>query len=87
MFCGNLERIVQRIKQVPRKPRASRSDIPATHLNDLLDRLHTHFGTGVRISPCRTYANGKKGKGCMEIDFYSTDDLHRILEVLGVADV
>ncbi len=82
----NLEKIVQRTKQAPRKPRASRSDIPAGHLNHLSDRLHAHFGTSVRISPCRTYANGKKGRGCLEIDFYSADDLHRILEVLGVVD-
>ena len=82
----NLEKIVQRTKRVPRKPRVSRSDIPASHLDHLSDRLHTHFGTSVRINPCRTYANGKKGKGCVEIDFYSTDDLHRILEVLGLVD-
>jgi ParB family transcriptional regulator, chromosome partitioning protein len=82
----NLEKIVQRTKQVPRKPRVSRSDIPASHLDHLSDRLHTHFATSVRISPCRTYANGKKGKGSVEIDYYSADDLHRILEVLGVVD-
>ena len=31
------------------------------------DRLHTFFGTSVRVTPSRTFANGKKGKGSIEI--------------------
>ena len=33
-----------------------------------------------------TLANGKKVKGSIEIDFFSVEDLNRILEVLGVTD-
>jgi hypothetical protein len=40
----------------------------------------------VRLTPCRTYANGKKGKGVIEIDYYSGEDLDRILAVLGIAE-
>ena len=79
-----LEKIVQRLKLAPRKPRATRSDIPAGHVTMLCDKLYSHFGTAVRLSPCRTYANGKKAKGTIEIDFYSNEDLDRILQILGI---
>jgi ParB family chromosome partitioning protein len=81
-----LEKIIQKWRRVPRKPRATRSDIPEAHLDYLRDRLHTHFGTSVRLHPCRTYANGKKGKGWLEIDFYSNDELDRVLQILGIAE-
>ena len=81
----NLEKILQRARRVSRKPRAVRLEIPAAHLTYLSDRLHAHLGTAIRISPCRTFANGKKGKGTIEIDYYSGDDLHRVLEVLGLS--
>ncbi len=79
-----LEKIISQSKKMPRKPRAVRNDIPGSHLSFISDQLHTHFGTSVKLQPCRTYANGKKGKGSIEIDFYSTEDLSRILEILGI---
>lgn len=82
----NLERIVQRLRRAPRKPRASRSDMPESHVKYLLNKLHAHFGTSVRIIPSKTYANGKKGKGWIEIDYYSNDELDRILQVLGIVE-
>jgi ParB family chromosome partitioning protein len=81
-----LERRVDKAKRAPRKPRVSRSDIPVDHLTYLSDRLHSLFGTSVRIQPSKTYANGKKGKGAIEIDFYSNEELDRILEVLGLTE-
>ena len=80
-----LEKLVERAKRAPRKARSSRSDIPHDHLAYLADRMHAHFGSAVRITPCRTYANGKKGKGTIEVDYYSNDDLDRILAVLGIS--
>ncbi|MCK5850757.1 MAG: ParB/RepB/Spo0J family partition protein [Kiritimatiellae bacterium] len=82
----NLERLAKKIKQAPRKPRSVRADIPTNHLTYLSDKLHSHFGTSIRINPSRTFANGKKGKGKIEIDFYSNEDLDRILHLLGVGD-
>ncbi len=81
-----LERAVARLSRVPRKPRAARVDIPASHLQFISDKLHRHFGTSVRIFPPKTLANGKQVKGALEIDFYTSDDLSRILELLGLAD-
>ncbi|MFC1497261.1 ParB/RepB/Spo0J family partition protein [Verrucomicrobiota bacterium] len=81
----NLEKTVERIRRAPRKPRAQRYDMPVNHVTHLSDKLHKHFGTSVRISPSKTYANGKKGKGSIEIDFFSNEDLDRILELLGIS--
>ncbi len=81
-----LETIVNRAKSRPKKPRAVRADIPPNHITYLTDQLHEIFGTSIRVTPCRTFANGKKGKGTIEVDFFSNDDLDRILGILGVSD-
>ena len=47
--------------------------------------MHQHFGTSVRIAPCKSLANGKKAKGTIEIDFFSNDDLDRLLVILGLS--
>jgi len=86
MSVRTVERIVYRLKKGPKKPRAEKSDIPESHLKHLSDKMHQHFGTSVRISPCKTLANGKKVKGTVEIDYYSNDDLDRLLVILGLAD-
>jgi ParB family transcriptional regulator, chromosome partitioning protein len=81
-----LEKAVERLARAPRKPRTMRDDIPAAHLQDLSDKLHRRFGTSVRLVPSRTLANGKKAKGLIEIDFYSNEDLTRILDLLGLSE-
>jgi ParB family transcriptional regulator, chromosome partitioning protein len=81
-----LETLIQKARRAPRKPRVSRADLPPSHLAHLSDKLHAHFGTSIRITPCRTLANGKKVRGSIEVDYYSNDDLHRILQLLGLAD-
>ena len=44
---------------------------------DLEDKLREHFKTSVRITQ-------KRGKGRVEIEFYSEEDLERIIELLNV---
>ena len=34
--------------------------------------------------PSVTYANGRHGRGRLEIDYFDNDDLTRLLELLGV---
>lgn len=80
-----VERLVARLARPHKKARAQKSDIPPEHLNQLLEQLHQKLGTAVRITPTRTLANGKKTKGRLEIEFYSGDELDRILVILGVA--
>ena len=82
----NLEKVIQRAVRIPRKPRASRDDIPPTHVGHLSDKLHQHFGTSIRLVSSRTLANGKKARGFLEIDFYSNDDLTRILDLMGIRE-
>ncbi len=81
-----LENIVAALKKPHRKQRVERSDIPASHLQHLTDRLQQQFGTSVRIVPCKTLADGKKVRGRVEIDYYSTDDLDRLLSLLGLSE-
>lgn len=81
-----VERIVHRLTKGAKKPRAEKADIPESHIKYLSEKLHQHFGTSVRILSCKTLANGKKVKGTVEIDFYSNDDLDRLLVILGLAD-
>jgi ParB family chromosome partitioning protein len=80
----DLEKIIKRLQAPQRKPRAAKPDLPGSHVSYLSDQLHAHFGTSVRVTPCRTYANGKKGKGYIEIDFYSNEDLDRVLALMGI---
>ncbi|MDO9542852.1 MAG: ParB/RepB/Spo0J family partition protein [Kiritimatiellia bacterium] len=82
-----IEKAAAKLTRAPRKARVSRDDIPAQHLQHISDQLHHHFGTGIRIFPCRTLANGKKTKGVIEIDYYSSEDLNRILNLLGLGEV
>lgn len=79
-----LEKMIRKMKSPGRKPSVSKLDMPKDFVTSLCDQLHSHFGTAVRIYPCKTYANGRKGKGSIEIDFYSNDDLDRILSILRV---
>lgn len=81
-----LEKLVAKMKRPPKKPRAFKTDLPDEYLNDLNDKLHQHFGTGIRLSPTKTLANGKKTKGSIEIDFYNNDDLHRLLTLFGMPE-
>lgn len=57
--------------------RAGRRPPPDHNLGALQDRLRGALGTNVRIT--------RRGKGgVVEIEFYSEEDLERLLEVLGV---
>lgn len=86
MSVRTLEKIVTRLKRAPKKPRAEKSDMPASHLQYLQDKLHQHLGTSVRVTPSKTLSNGKKTRGSIEIDFFSNDDLDRLLALLGLSE-
>lgn len=69
------EALVRRLKDDVRKKRPA---VPQEdpHFSDLSERLSRRFGTRVKIQ-----RRGKKGK--LEIEFYSDEDLDRLLEMLG----
>ncbi len=79
-----LEKVVEKIKKPVKKPRAQKSDLPLDYVRHLSDKLHQHFGTAVKVQSTKTLANGKKVKGSIEIDYYSNEDLTRVLEILGI---
>ncbi|MCF7816651.1 MAG: ParB/RepB/Spo0J family partition protein [Kiritimatiellales bacterium] len=78
-----LEKLVKKLTQPPKKPRAERSDLPGDYLHTLSDELHQFFGTSVRINPSKTLTNGRKVKGSLEIDFHDNDELDRLLTIVG----
>lgn len=47
------------------------------YLNDVKSKLENHFGTKVVI-------NAKKNRGKIEIEYYSNDDLQRILDIINL---
>lgn len=59
-------------------------DIPESHARFLLDKMHAFFASPVRLHPSVTYANGKRSKGTIEVDFADNEDLSRILGLLGI---
>jgi len=64
-----------------RKPRRSAGDssATATAVEDLQNRLQQHLATHVTIH------HGEK-RGRIEIEYYGTDDLQRIITALGLRD-
>ncbi len=83
-----LEHIVAHARQAPVvRVRQAKDDIPADHVTYLSDVMQRHFGTSVRLTACKTLANGKKAKGTLEIDFFTNEDLTRLMERMGVPDV
>lgn len=78
-----LEQRVARRKAEP-KQRLVTPDIPEDYLATLLDKLHHRFGTRVRLSPSVRFANGRRGKGRIELEFADNEELTRLLELLGV---
>lgn len=80
-----LERMIARRDEEKATESTRKSDIPESHARFLLDRLHGFFGAPVRLRPSVTFANGRKARGTIEIDFLDNDDLSRILELLGIS--
>ena len=82
-----VERIVSKNKRGPKKPRAAKTEIPGDYMQTLIDKLHQRLGTQVKLSSCKTLSNGKKAPGKLEIECYSTEELDRIIEILGITDL
>ncbi|MDY7032207.1 MAG: ParB/RepB/Spo0J family partition protein [Thermodesulfobacteriota bacterium] len=68
------ETLVRQLKHPKKKEPVKEED--NIHLKSIRDQLVQQFGTQVRI------VKRKTGRGKIEIDFYSLDDLDRIIETL-----
>ncbi len=74
------ERLVARqlgIGRARRKPRTAELTVTSAAIEDLQNRLQQHLGTHV------TLHHGEK-RGRIEIEYYGSDDLQRIVTALGV---
>jgi len=65
-----------------KKP-SSTGDLDEQYVNHITDALNRHFGTKVRLASSRTSESGKTSAGKIEFEFYSSDDLTRLLDVMG----
>ncbi len=70
------EDLVKRLRNAAEVVERKKNGSEERHLASLADNLSRRFGTKVQIK-----RRGKKGK--LEIEFYSDDDLNRLLELLG----
>lgn len=68
------ERKVKLLKNPPKEEKAKTEKNP--YITAVEDGLKQKFATKVKIS-------GKKDKGKIELEYYSTEDLNRILDLLG----
>ena len=68
------EKKVKLLKNPPKEDKANPEKNP--YITEVEDGLKQKFATKVKIS-------GKKDKGKIELEFYSTEDLNRILDLLG----
>jgi len=69
------EALIRRLKSEKKKPKVSRNRTEEIYLSGLAEDLSRYFGTKILIKK-----NGPKGK--VEIEFYSNDDLDRLIRRL-----
>lgn len=69
------EALVKKLKNPSPVPQPKETTSEDRHINSMADDLSRRFGTKVQIK-----RRGKKGR--VEIEFYSNDDLNRVLELL-----
>jgi len=72
----NVRQTEKLIKEINNKKVKKEKKIVA-HYKDVEEKLQMFFGTKVKI-------NNSKNKGKIEIEYYSEDDLQRILELLNI---
>ena len=80
------ERLATRSSNPRKNRRPALSEIPEAHLQDITERLQRRLGTAVRILPPQVRANGRRIRGEVSIEFYTADDLDRIMVLLGLSD-
>lgn len=73
------EALVRRLKKEQEKPRLPKDHSEQIHLSRLAEDLSRHFGTKIMIKK-----HGQRGR--VEIEFYSNDDLDRLIDRLRQTD-
>jgi len=76
MSVRETERWVGRLKATPPRARAAREEKQSPHVRQMVEQLQRLLGTKVRLID-------RGGRGTLEIDFFSYEDLDRLLTHLG----
>jgi ParB family chromosome partitioning protein len=72
------EQLIKKLQtKVENEPKEIEDDKNQGYINDIRDRLEVMFATKVNLK-------NKNSKGKIEIEYYSNDDLQRILEILKI---
>ena len=71
-----LERIIKRISEEKKNENNNKLELNP-YYKELKNQLQNYFGTKVNIS-------NKKNRGKIEIEYYSEDDLQRILDIIDI---
>ncbi len=79
LSARDAEELVRRLLKSPRPPKAKRQETRELFLAEAEERLKMALGTQVKIKP-------GKMRSKIEIEFYSADDLERIIEALTVQE-
>jgi ParB family chromosome partitioning protein len=69
------ERWVKRLKSAPRDRRVAREQKQSPHVRHVAEQLQRLLGTKVRLTD-------RGGRGTLEIDFFSYEDLERLLSLV-----
>ena len=72
-----LELLIRKIKTDTRKTKTKSSNEGNPYYKDVMYKLENYFGTKVNIT-------NKNNKGKIEIEYYSEEDLQRILEIINL---
>ena len=72
-----LERLIKRISERKKENIESKNNEVNLYYKDIKNQLQNYFGTKVNIS-------NKRNKGKIEIEYYSEDDLQRILDIINM---
>lgn len=70
-----VEKLIKDLSKEKKEKNIDKEENP--YINDVQNRLQDYFGTKVNI-------NSKNKKGKIEIEYYSDDDLNRILELINM---
>ena len=72
-----LELLIRKLKTSPTRSKSKASNETNPYYKDVTYKLENHFGTKVNIT-------NKNNKGKIEIEYYSEEDLQRILEIINL---
>lgn len=73
----NVRETERRVREFGKKQKVKKPRERDPYLVDVEERLKEHFNTGVKIK-----SKGEKGR--IELEYYSMDDLNRLLEMLNI---